>query len=383
MKLFTRATFVGPMTLALATAGSAAAAPPGGAAQAPATCEGMEEKAPTQEEKAPTQEESRPPEAEPRREHHGPVALVGEGLSRICLSDEQRAAIEALGRRVSAKEQQVMEARRALRSALVRQIESGGIDERALTDEVDALVKAREDASPVFRKALEDLHGILDQGQRAALADAIQKRVQERTEASRGWFEAFAKELSLSEQQKNRIHEMLTKARPQLDEERATAAAVFDAFKKDDLSMEKVAPIGDVGKRTRARAEGMVRAAKELAATLTPEQRAELVKRLQTRTMKEKAKPGEAKPGETEPGEAEPEKAEPEEDEEEERSGEPSRRSQGQPAGEVQQGVVVARGYRAGAVTGWGGGYAARRTTVRAGYAAGYPLVGGYGPGIW
>ena len=132
--------------------------------------------------------------------------------------------------------------------------------------------------------------------------------------------------------------------------------AVLDAFKKDDFSMEKILPISEVGNRTRMRAEGMVRAAKELAGILTPEQRADLVKRMESKTTSG------APEEEVEPGGA----------------------PQAEPRGETQQSIVVSRGYRAGAVGGWGGGgYAARRTTVRTGYAGGYPLVGGYGPGVW
>lgn len=353
MKLFTRTKFIGPIALVAATAGgSAAAAAPSSEAQAPTSCEGMEGSAPTQTSEAP------PREAEQQqREPFGPVALIGEGLSKICLNDEQRAEIEKLGQRVSSKEEAVMDARRSLRSAIVQQLESGTIDERSLGDEIDGLVKAREDASPALRKALEDLHGILDPGQRTALVDAIQHRIQENTEASRGWSEDLAKDLRLSGDQKSRVKEVLARSKPQLDEERERMRTILDAFKGDAFSMERLVPITDVGKRTRARAEAMVNMAKELAAILTPEQRTELAKRLEMKPMK-----GAPEEEMREPG------AEPREE----------------PRGEKQQPLVAVRGFRAGGVRGWGGGgYAVRRTTVRTGYAAGYPLVGGYGPGIW
>jgi Spy/CpxP family protein refolding chaperone len=351
MKLFTRTKLIAPIGLVVATAGgSAMAAPPSGA-QAPTVCEGMEESGPSEVREAPAREAE-------QREPFGPVALIGEGLSKVCLSDDQRAAIDKLGKQVSAKEESVMDARRELRSALVQQLKSGAIDERALTDEIDGLVKSREDASPVLRRAFEDLHGILDPGQRAALADAIQQRIKENTESSRGWFDELANDLRLSEDQKSRLKDVLSRAKPQLDEERARVAAVLDAFRKEDFSMDKILPLGDVGKRMRSRAEGMVSIAKELTAILTPEQRQELVNRLETKSAK-------GAPAEE--------------------SREPATEPEGESLGEGQQRIVAVRGFRAGAVRGWrGGGAAVRRTTVvRTGYAAGYPLVGGYGPGIW
>jgi hypothetical protein len=172
--------------------------------------------------------------------------------------------------------------------------------------------------------------------------------VSETAEASRGWLEELSKDLGLSDDQKNRVREVLGKANPELEEERSTATAALDAFKKDDFSMEKVSPIAEVGERTRARVMGMITRAKELAAILTPAQRAELANMI---------------------GGAAQEKKQIE---------------SGKPTGAIEQTIAVRRTtVRAGSVGGWGrGGYAARRTTVRTGYAAGYPL-GGYGPGIW
>ncbi|MBX3222019.1 MAG: hypothetical protein KF795_15990 [Labilithrix sp.] len=361
MKLLTRTRFIVPVGLIVATAaGPALAADAPKKEAAPTNCPGMEQGAAVLDGEAITTTK----EAAQEREPMGPLALVGGALQKVCLSDEQRAAVEKLGDQVRPKEEAVMEARQALRSALIEQLASGRIDAHALDGKVDAIVKAREDASPVLRKSLEDLHGILDPGQRSAFVDALESRIKELSEASRGWLDTLGHDLSLSADQKHRIGAVLDKAKPEVDEERARASKAFDAFKKDDFSMEKIVPVGDVGQRTRKRVEGMVGIAKELAAILTPEQRGELAKKLEGRTPKIGAASGD--------------------------HATTNAASEDGVIDEVGQPLVVARGggFRAGAVRGWGGGagyvrggYAARSVAV-GGYAAGYPLVG-VGPGIW
>src|SRR5262249_24923953 len=157
-------------------------------------------------------------------------------LSKICLSDEQRAALEPMGKELNDKERGVADAHHALVTALAEQVKSGHVDERALAKEVDAVVKAREDASPVLRKDIDCLHGILDPGQRAALVDNIQKDMKDAADASDKWSEAFAKDLNLTDDQKSKIHGELDKAKPQIDAERSKVKETFDAFKKDDFS---------------------------------------------------------------------------------------------------------------------------------------------------
>ena len=252
----------------------------------------------------------------------------------------------------------------------------------------DDLVSAREDASPVLRKGLEDLHGILDSGQREAFVNALESKMKELKEGSEGWRDQLAKDLGLSDDQRQRIDDVVSKAKPQLKEERAMAKKIFEAFKGDDFSVEKVAPVGDVGERTRARAESMIGVAKELVDILSPEQRDVLAKKIEGRIAKKHAHHHGATTS-----------AEPDDDDDD--------------VDQTQQPFIAARGggFRAGRVGGWGGGYArggyvaggvrggyvgggyrggyvggggyvARGAVVGGGYAAGYPL-NGYGPGVW
>jgi Spy/CpxP family protein refolding chaperone len=287
---------------------------------------------------------------EQARDAHGPAALIGEALSKTELNDEQRAAVERLGNNVREQENAVAEARRALGLKLAHQLRTGRFDacaECELGDEIDAIVKAREEASPVLRKAFEDLHGILEPWQRAAFVDALKARMQERMEAMKMMRDALAKDLRLSDEQKMQIHEVLAKAKEEHAEERAMMHAALGAFKGDTFSMEAVAPVANVGERTRERAMMMFARAKEISAILTPEQREILANKIEGKLAS-----------------AECERV-----------------------GDVQQGIVAAHragGYHASTVSSWGGGYATSSASyVRTGYAAGYPIVGGIGTGVW
>jgi Spy/CpxP family protein refolding chaperone len=288
-------------------------------------------------------------------EAYGVPELVGDALSKVCLSDEQRAKVEQLGKQVAPKVKEVAEARHAFLAAAAEQLRSGQVDEHALRDEIDVLVKAREDASPTLRKAFEQLHDTLDPSQRAAFVDAIEARMKEIGEKSKAWLDTFAKDVDLSSDQKSQIADALGAAKPELHEERSMAKAIFEAFKGDKFSTEAILPEAKVGERTRAAAEETVLLAKAIADILKPEQRAEIAKKIESKSAPESGCPaaGTAPTG-------------------------------SEHADESKEALIAARGgFRAGAVRGWGGGYAARGVYARSGYAAGYPLVGGWGPGIW
>ena len=337
MKLFTRTNCIGALGLVVATAAGCATATPSEGSPAPAVREGLE--------LPPVAGSAAGHEAtEERREAFGPLALVGEALSKIGLSDEQRAAAEKLGKKVREKEEKVVQARNAFSAALADQLESDEIDEDALEDEIDALVEAREEASPVLRSAMKELHGLLDKEQRAEFVDVIEKRMGAHTDDSEKWVDELAKDLNLSDAQKTRVADVLERAEPRVENERATAIAIFKAFKEDEFSMEDIVPVDEVGARTRSRAEAMVATAQELAEILTPEQTVALAQRIAPRK-------GGAAVQEV--------------------------------PGAIDQAITIRRGYRTGAVRSWGSGYGMRRTRVSSGYSAGYPLTGGYGPDVW
>lgn len=346
MKLFTRARFMAPIGLIAATVGATAVAAqsststsqPSAESRAPTACEGTSS--------AGTPGTMDRGEA---RTPFGLVRLVADALTSVCLSDDQRGAVAQLGDDVAPAEQAVAAARHAFVTALAEQLKSGTIDPIALECQIHALVNAHTNSAPVTRKAIEDLHSVLDAEQRAAFVDALETRMNDITAAAGGWFDAFANDLGLSDGQKSRLRAVLATEKPELEMEHKSVTAAYEAFKKDYFLAEDVAPIEDVGSRARGRTLEMVAIAKELTDILTPEQRSALAARIQS-TPSETAIPS--------------------------------------PTSETQRDVMAGHaGYPGGALGGWGGGYGARGASasyasVRSGYAGGYPLSG-YRPDVW
>jgi len=411
MKRFTAARLIGHIGLVVvATAAGtamAAQAPPATGQEAPTTCESTPNPAP-----------SEPSDQTVSGDPYGPQKLIADALSKVCLSDQQRVGIEQLGKEVRAKEDVVSAARHSFIKALAEQVRSDHVDAGALRPEIDALVKAREEASPVMRKALEDLHGILEAGQRTTFVDALVGDMKQLKDASAGWFDSMATELGLTDGQKERIKNDLTQQRTDNELDRDRAKAVFDSFKGNDFTIEKVSPESEVGPRTHARAEKMVNLAKEIADILTPQQRAELADKIEAKSKggapgtptpppatgtpntgtpghgappSNEAPPGNEAPGYGTPGYGQPGYGTP-------NPGTPGTQAPGTaPPGEgtgtSHQGFVAAGGFRRGVVGGWGGGFGgwggggfvggARAGAVSTGFVGGYPFMGGWGPGIW
>lgn len=361
MKLFRQTRYIGPSGLIVAVVGCSATAPGEAVkAEAPTECDGIDDEAATRDGNV-TQE------AEP----NAPRALIGASLQRVCISDEQRSTVEAIGERVTVKEDAVATGRLALRAVLLDGLRKGQLDESSLVGKIDALVKAREDASPVIRKGLEDLHELLDAGQRTALTTAMLSRMNELARTSDGWLDTLATDLVLSGDQQQKIGALLAKSKPQLDEERAQIESATVQFGNRKFAIEAVSPVSSVGGRMRERAIGMVSIAKELTSILTPEQRDDLATRIEGAV----GTPGTLS-------------------EQDANGGTPLATATGT-LGQSRQALVAARrgGYRAGAVRGWGGrtvvvgGVAPASTTVvvvpTSGYVVGYPVTPGYGPGVW
>ncbi|HEX8791079.1 MAG TPA: Spy/CpxP family protein refolding chaperone [Polyangiaceae bacterium] len=393
MKHFTPAKLIGVVgLLVVATAaGTVVAAPPQGAPtapkeQAPSTCEGM-----------PGKSMSGPTTPVVSGDPYGPEALVADALSKVCLSDDQRGAIEQLGREVKPKAEAVANARHAFVTTLAEQVRADNFDDSALSPKIDDLVKARVDASPVLHKALDDLHGILDAGQRSTFVDAIDSDIQHARDASKGLLESLAKDLGLSDDQKAHVKDVIDRSKSDIESDIDRTKAIFDAFKGDSFAIDKLAPESDVGSRARERAERMVTCAREIAGILTADQRSKLADKIESKA--EGNAPGQNPSGTTPPSTGTPGTAAPQ----------PGAPNYGAPSygtpntgapstgtpntqapsdenlGTTDQDLFVG-GYRAGGLGGWGwgGGYRAGFYRGFGGaYVGGYPFMGGFGPGIW
>ena len=411
MKLITRMNLIGSLGLVVLAGGCATSTSdkdPTSTARGSVTHEtGSTETGPGSEEPSQRgQMEGSGTSVQRETDHHGIVALIADGLSKVGLNQEQRAKIEQLGKKVTPKEQLVAEARSELQEELAEELAKGEIDETAFDDEVQELVDARTKASPVLRSALEELHEILDQQQRGELVDAITTGMQERSRRAEGWFDDFARDLRLTEDQKTKVKDVLMRAKPTLEQDRETAKKVFEAFRGEEFSMDQLVPLDEVAKRTREKAKAMISIAKSMTEILTPAQLDQLARKLepQERERGEHQRPGhghEGNEGEQEEQE-EPSSEQPQQggsfgQEQPMQQGE-QQPQQDEPLGQVQErqffggvggyGGGYGGGYRAGyvrgGVSGWGGGFGMGRSTmIGGGYAAGYPFIGGYGPGVW
>ena len=335
-------------------------------------------------------------------DHHGIVALIADGLSKVGLNQQQRTEIEQLGKKVTPKEQLVMEARRELQEELAEQLAKGEIDEKEFDDEIEELVDARMKASPVLRSALEDLHEILEPQQRGELVDAITSGMQERSQHAEQWFDEFARDLRLTEDQKTKVKDVLMRAKPTLERDRETAKKVFEAFRGEEFSMDELVPLEEVGKRTRTKAQAMISIAKSLTEILTPEQLDQLARKLEPQEQERQfpgqlERPGHGEHGDVgeQQGQEQPSSEQPEQrllvgQEQGEQPAQQGEQQQDEPLGQVQGGQFIGGigGYRScyfrGGVSGWGGGFSVGRSTmIGGGYAAGYPFIGGYSVGVW
>jgi len=374
---------VGLLVAATATGTSFAQAPqsappaPGGQQQAPNTCQSKGG--------GPSTSDTTSPIA--TGDPYGPVALVVDSLSKVCLTDDQRGAIEQLGREVRPKEEVVANAHHALVTTLAEDVRSDNFDDAALKSKVDDVVKARKDSSPILRKALEDLHGILDSSQRTQFVDAIDARMDQMKRASKSWADRLSTDLGLSAEQKTRIKDVLDTTKSDLESDRDRVKAVFDAFKGDQFNVDQIAPESDVETRVRARTEAMVRCAREIAAVLTADQRSKLADKIESKAERNEGgrNPSGRTQGTGSPNTGTPSMGTPS-------TGTTYPQGTGTPGSDlntIQQNQFVG-GYGFGPIGGWGygGGYGAGYgagygTYTSSTYVGGYPFIGGWGPGIW
>lgn len=388
MKCFTRTNLIGALGLVALAGGCATSPSEGGADETTSTVRARVTHEAGRGEAQPGQMGSSGTIGHHSSEHHGVVALFGDALSKVGLNQEQRAAVEQLGKKVTPKERLVMEARDELKEELSEQLGKGEIDEKEIEEEIEELVSACTKASPVLRGALEELHGLLDQQQREELVEALTTTMQERTTRAEGWFDRFARDLQLTDEQKTQVREVLDQAKPTLEQDRKIAARIFEAFKGETFSIDEIAPAEQVAERARAKARGMVAVAKSLTEILTPAQLQKLARKLdpEARQLPElpelPEQPGRASEGEA--GEAD----------------EPLGQERRGPVGQEQQELVFGggygrgfgvggiggyrAGYHAGRIGSWGGGFGSGHMTMTGGgYVAGYPFIGGYGAGVW
>jgi hypothetical protein len=283
---------------------------------------------------------------------HGFVQIVGEALSEVSLRPDQEAAVEALGKQIEPLQARVDDAEKGLLLALADQVQIGRVDRDALAPFVTAYAGARQEVSGELRAAFEELHDLLDAGQREDLADAIESRVHDvrRAILAGEQLDDLAQQLDLTDAQKEALREGLQQIAPVLEHERVAIHQAIEGFRGDAFSVEQYLPQSQVFERAWQRADRIIDLTGAFVSLLAPVQREKLAARI-----REAAKVREDEPVESGT---------------EEHIG-VSRQPLWAAAG-VRRGPLG--GVRAGAVVGGSRGYAYRR-------AAAYPYAAGWGYG--
>jgi Spy/CpxP family protein refolding chaperone len=210
----------------------------------------------------------------------GIVELVEEALSGIDLSPQQKDELQKLGADVHEHVGDVDKAKRDLLLDLAKGIESGQIDESTLKPDEDKVDRAAEAASPDLRGAFQKLHDVLDADQRkqfvSGFRDAIGKR--EPKLDTKAQVDELAKNLSLTDDQKEKISGILEEDKAANDETRGRLDKVLDAFASDSFSIDEVLPEGSVKERADKMMHHIVDQTRKVVDVLTPEQRAKAAK---------------------------------------------------------------------------------------------------------
>jgi Spy/CpxP family protein refolding chaperone len=210
----------------------------------------------------------------------GIVQLVEEALSGIDLSPQQKDEIQKLGADVNQHVGDVDKAKRDLLLDLAKEIESGQIDESTLKPDEDKVDRAAEAASPDLRSAFQKMHDVLNADQRkefvTGFRDALHKR--EPKLDTKSQVDELAKNLSLTDDQKQKISGILDEDKAANDETRGRLDKVLDAFPSDSFSIDDVLPAGSVKDRGDKMMHRIVDQTRKVAAVLTPEQRAKAAK---------------------------------------------------------------------------------------------------------
>ncbi len=221
---------------------------------------------------------------------HGRVKRIGEALGQVALRADQRAQLESLAAEAEARHASGLVARQDLAEALAQQVASGTLDRAALAPKVDAMAAEARASEQKDRAAFEAVHALLDPGQRAELAEALES-------GGRGAHEGhdwkpgmghhpgqqWADDLQLTDAQRETFQQILQDSfeghRADGEHGRGFAhgamrgKAILEAFKADTFSFDAVAPAEDVGARVAGMSARLLDVVEKVLPLLTADQR--------------------------------------------------------------------------------------------------------------
>jgi Spy/CpxP family protein refolding chaperone len=243
---------------------------------------------------APTTPTAQAPASEPG----GIVQFLDQALGGISLRPEQSEALKELGHEVDAKVASVDKAKREFLDALADQIQSGHLDEDALEPAIQKVDEAVQTVAPAVHAALQKIHDTLDADQRKEFVDRFRgelKQMEAKTEP-KAKIDEMAKELALTEDQKDKIGAVLEQDLKPSGEMRDRFGKLLDAFASDKFSVDDVLPRGHVAEHVDKMLHRMVNVASQVNDILTSEQRqkaAELLRQKAARKFPQGGEPPE------------------------------------------------------------------------------------------
>jgi len=217
------------------------------------------------------------PKGAAQSEAHGFVQIIDEALAQANLTEEQADKLSQLGDEVDKQMAAAHQARRDLMLALAQQLDSGRIDRQALEPQVQALVNAKNEASPAVKGALQTIYDTLKPEQRTAFADALEKSIQQRVQMHGGeqgsWLDQWTSELNLNDQQKQQIRGIFDQLKPVADKHHQRMNQVLSGFRGQSFNIEQAMPSSDVENEAHEAVERTISVAQQISQVLTPQQR--------------------------------------------------------------------------------------------------------------
>ncbi len=289
-----------PPAAPVASAAPATPPPAVAATQAPIAV-GTPEPAPAAEPPAgnPQDDEEAASEVVDHHRHHhrgGIAAFIAMSLDTIGGNDDQRAAIEKIQTALRVKLEPARVADQKLAGVLADGIAAGSIDKAKVDTAIAKLAATAAGVHAAIADSLNELHGVLDDDERAALVDKIEAHWQVWKDANEegakageprehGRVEALTRALALTPDQVDKVRDAVRKAPPprKFDEDKVTAhiTAFGTAFEAANFDAKKFAS-GDTinASLTSWGATSMAHFYEAILPVLTPEQRTKLADRV-------------------------------------------------------------------------------------------------------
>ena len=249
--------------------------------------------------------------AEARPHRGGGFAHMGKlkkAMKKLDLRADQRVAVESLAKDMKAKAAPIRKLRQQAIKELAAGVRAGKID-KARAQQLMAQAKSQAEAlKPEFQTALNKLHSILDAKQRAQLVDLLKKKRGEKFSKMRGMggkhrgkMQKMAKELGLTDAQKDQIQDVMYaqfkknrgemrakrgEMRAKWGQRKADMKAAAEAFKSDSFDARSLAAFQHRPGFAKQKGQRMIAFSEAVLPILTAEQREKLATMIEKRASR-------------------------------------------------------------------------------------------------